>query len=118
MKGFSKVVEVLSNYKRYQVRLKSIKIKLKFEVLDEELKSNLLEEKEEKEKVLKLIDNALDVLDQDLELPLIRAKYLNEGVKQDNLVYRSREFPYSSSHYYRIKKRALRKLDDNIGDLL
>ncbi|GAB6100165.1 hypothetical protein JCM16358_20440 [Halanaerocella petrolearia] len=75
-------------------------------------------EKEELERKIGIIEAGLDALDQEQELPLIKAKYLQGKIERDNLIYDSRLFPYSSSQYYRVKKQALDKLEESIGDLL
>ncbi len=112
MSKHKKLIEYLVSYKKLKSRLKAIKVQLEYED-----NKQLIQEKEEKERIVRLIEAGLEALDED-ELALIEAKYLQGRVKRDNLIYDSRVFPYSSSQYYRVKKRVLKKLGEGIGDLL
>ena len=114
MGEYKKLINYLKKYRLIKVRLESIKLKEK----NNKLESHLLKEKKEKEEIISLIDSALKILDEEQELPLIQTKYLKNVNKRNSDIYNTRDFPYSSSQYYRVKKRALKKLDQSIGDLL
>ncbi|WP_408955796.1 hypothetical protein [Natroniella sp. ANB-PHB2] len=140
MKKHKKLIGVLLEYRKLKRRVEAIDIQLEYnqqaidygvprvqgggscdpvyEVVEKRVDSELAREKEEKERIINLIEVGLKVLDKEVEFPLIEAKYLQDSVQRDNMIYNSTNFPYSASQYYRVKKRALRKLDDNIGDLL
>ncbi|GAB6138004.1 hypothetical protein [Halanaerobaculum tunisiense] len=115
MGEYDKLIDYLSNYKQFKSRLEALEIELEY---TGELDEELAKEKEELERKIGLIEAGLDSLDQDQELPLIKAKYLRGSIERDNLIYDSRLFPYSSSQYYRVKKQVLEKLKAGIGDLL
>ncbi|AGB42052.1 hypothetical protein Halha_2170 [Halobacteroides halobius DSM 5150] len=115
MGEYDKLINYLSNYKQFKSRLEALEIQLEYAG---ELEEELAREKEELERKIGLIEAGLDALDQDQELSLIRAKYLQGKINRDNLIYDSRLFPYSSSQYYRVKRQVLEKLKENIGDLL
>ena len=140
MKKDKKLIEYLLDYKKIKSRIEAINIELEYkqpvidysspqvqsggshdpvyEVVEKRLDSELAKEKEEKERIIDLIETGLEALDKELELPLIKAKYFQDRIMRDNMIYNSNQFPYSASQYYRVKRRALEKLEESIGDLI
>ncbi|PRX21706.1 hypothetical protein BX659_13148 [Orenia metallireducens] len=140
MKRHRKLIDYLLNYKKIKSRIEAVDIQLEYnqqaidyarpkvsggvycdpvyDIVEKRLDSKLAREKEEKERIINLIETGLESLDKELELPLIKAKYLQDRVERDNMIYNSIRFPYSASQYYRVKKRALAKLEESIGDLI
>lgn|GEM_PF-5154898 len=140
MKKHSRLIELLMSYKALKTRVELIEIELEYsqqaidysrpiirggksydatyQAVEKRIDSDLAREKVDKERVIELIETGLKVLDNELELPLIKAKYLDGKFERDNMIYNSNLFPYSASQYYRVKKRALEKLEGSIGDLL
>ncbi|WP_027340206.1 hypothetical protein [Halonatronum saccharophilum] len=140
MSKHKRLIGVLLEYRKLKRRVEAIDIQLEYnqqaidyevprvqgggscdpvyDVVERRLDSKLAREKEEKERIIDLIEVGLGVLDKEVELPLIEAKYLQDSVERDNMIYNSSSFPYSASQYYRVKKRALEKLEESIGDLI
>ena len=140
VKKHKKLIKYLLNYKKIKSRVEAINVQLEYnqqaidysvprvsgggscdpvyDIVEKRLDSKLAQEKMEKERIINLIETGLEALDKELELPLIEAKYFQDRAEMDNMIYNSTRFPYSASQYYRVKKRALEKLEESIGDLI